>query len=165
MHMYFDITEYGATPGMLKRELNNILKACWQHVGEFWHSRYRAKHFTPAGATEYGYAKRSAKYEKYKQRKQGHKNPLEFSGASKIRTMTRDVRATSKGCRVVLHANALNFKRANMPADMRKEMTTVSEREQKELKNQFGYEFYRQCERLRFKGRNQMTGRFERKTA
>jgi hypothetical protein len=161
MHVFFDISEYGATPGMLKRELNNILKACWLHVGTFWHQRYRGKHFTKEGAMEYGYAPRSRWYEAEKRRKQGHADPLTFSGASKIRTMGLDVRATSKGCRIVLHAPALNFRRPNMKADMRKEMTTVSGREWHEMKNQFGYEFYRQCGRLKYKGRNPITGRFE----
>lgn len=160
-----DIKEFGATPGMMKRELNNILKACWQHIGTYWHQHFRAKHFTRAGASEYGYAPRSYRYERYKRRKRGHTNPLEWSGVSKIRTMGLDVRATFRGCKVVLHAPVLNFKRPNMRADMRKEMTVISDREKRELVNQFGYEFRRQTAALRYRGRNPYTGRFERSAA
>ena len=44
--------------GIAKRELNNILRGAWFKVGQFWHRRFRPKHFTHRGATEYGYAPR-----------------------------------------------------------------------------------------------------------
>lgn len=52
------ITETGAVPGVLKRELNRLLKEAWAAIGLYWHKNFRPKHFTRAGAREYGYDKR-----------------------------------------------------------------------------------------------------------
>ena len=80
-----------------------ILSDAWEHAGAFWHRNILPKHFTTAGAAEYGYAKRTKNYMIRKARKQGHQVPMVWSGATrKAAIRTRDVRVTSTGARVVL---------------------------------------------------------------
>ncbi len=134
----------GPTPKLLRRELNNCHRDAAANMGEFWHERFRAKHFTNAGATEYGYTPRQGErgrpsgkfrssYTGRKLTKFGHTRPLVYTGESERRTRQLDVRATAKRgearVRVVLHAPALNFRYSGSPIDMRYEMTTVSQRE------------------------------------
>jgi len=135
----------GPTPKLLKRELNNCHRDAAANMGEFWHERYRPKHFTNAASTEYGYTPRQGErgrpfgkgfdrsYTGHKLKLHNHSRPLVFSGESQRRTETMDVRATAKKgeafVRVVLHAPALNFRYSGSPIDMRDEMTAVSQRE------------------------------------
>jgi hypothetical protein len=144
--MYLVKVRYGgATPDVTKREWGKICQPGWQETGEYWHAHYRAKHFTAAGAREYGYASRGGEnlphsekqfrrsYTGRKLKLYGHTKPLVYTGTSEALTRQRDVRATGKLMRVVLHAPALNFKNAWMKCDMRAEMTRVSDAEQRQL--------------------------------
>lgn len=139
----FRIRYHGAVPGVTlgKRELNNEKKGTWKKTGVYWHRKFREKHFTAAGAREYGYyarkgekmAKGSKAYKRsytgQKERQFGHTRPLEFSGASRQLTRIRDVRSTSKGVRVVLRAPTFNYRHPKSRINMRAEMTRVSLRE------------------------------------
>lgn len=142
----FTIKHTGATPGVTRRRLNQIMKQAWRAAGGFWHQTLRPKHFTKRGAKEYGYSPRQGEaghrgkpikfarsYTGRKLRDQGHTRPLEYSGASRTLTRIRDVRATSKGGRVVLHARTFNRPRKNATMSMREEMTAVSAKEQKQI--------------------------------
>lgn len=127
-----------------KRTLNaHVLKPAYHDIGVYWHTHYRKKHFTHAGASEYGYTPRKGdrgsgrrfkgSYTAKKIRKWGHSKPLIWTGESERLTRIRDVRATSKGCRVVLKANKLNFRSRHTEIRMREEMTRISRREAREL--------------------------------
>ncbi|MFQ5414658.1 MAG: hypothetical protein ACE5E6_09395 [Phycisphaerae bacterium] len=141
----FRILEKGATPGIMKRELNKLTQKGLEAIGLWWHRAMRPKHFTHAGAREYGYLPRVGErgnpgekgfrrsYTGQKLRKFGHTNPLEFTGESKTLARIRDVRANSKRVRIVIHANKFNFRNPHSKINMREEMTTVSTREQKQL--------------------------------
>jgi len=122
------VRERGATPGILKRELNKLKKVAFAAAGIHWHQEIRPKHFTSAGAGEYGYAARKGErgnaggygfkrsYTGRKLTAYGHTDPLVLTGESQGRTKMRDVRPTSKKVRIVLHAPALNFHPGEMEA-------------------------------------------------
>ncbi len=129
------VVEKGATPrNLLKgRALNNVVRAMVYDMGVHWHVHFREKHFTQAGAAEYGYTPRTKGYMIRKARVMHHQNPLEFSGRSRALSAIRDVRPTAtKGegkVRVVLHTPALNFIPKGGRINLRDEMTRVSGRE------------------------------------
>ncbi len=139
----------GATPKGLSRELPRIIKDALYAMGLYWHDNFRAKHFLPSGAKEYGYTPRKGEgmstatkgfwrsYMGRKLRMKHHQNPLTWSGESRERTRIRDVRATRNQVRIVLHANALNWKNPNSSVEMWWEMTTISAGEQKVLAEVF----------------------------
>lgn len=56
----------------------------------------------------------------------GHTLPLVYSGQSQTLTRMRDVRATSRGCRVVLRSPGFNRRNRFSKIDMRAELTAVS---------------------------------------
>jgi hypothetical protein len=137
----------GPIPGVtLKaRELNAIKRAGYEKIGLLWHRTMRPKHFTQAGAKEYGYTPRSGEdaargsksfrqsYTGRKWRTKGHTFPLMWSGMSRQLSRIRDVRATSKGVRIVIRAPALNFRNPHTKINMREEMTRVSIKERDQL--------------------------------
>jgi len=135
------ITERGATPGILKRELNKLMKKAFEAAGIHWHQEIRPKHFTSAGAGEYGYAARKGErgnvgthgfartYTGRKLKAYGHTQPLVLTGESQGMTRMRDVRATSKKVRIVLRAPKLNFRNPDSQANPRAELTAVSQRD------------------------------------
>lgn len=141
------VIEQGATPGVLKKHWNTLVKACWEALGSHWHARMREKHFTHAGATEYGYDKRQGErgsqsglgfrssYTGRKLRRFGHTLPLVWSGASRTLSQIRNVRTTRDGVKVVMNTPTLNFRKGKLGKGktMREEMTTVSAREEVEL--------------------------------
>lgn len=142
----FAIKSTGATPGVTRRRLKQTLKQAWRAAGGFWHGTLRKKHFTRAGAKEYGYSPRQGErgyvgkrvkfarsYIGRKLKTQGHTRPLEYSGASRTLTRIRDIRSTSKGGRVVIHARTFNRPRKGAALSMREEMTAVSAGERKTI--------------------------------
>jgi hypothetical protein len=153
----------GAVPKVAKRTLNKSYKAAFQSAGLHWHRRYSRKHFTAAGAREYGYSPRQGErmgrgtkrfrksYTGRKLRLFGHVLPLVWSGASRLLARIRDARSTSKGVRVLIHARTLNRPRKGGKKSMREEMTTISDREERRLKQQIGETLTRRFARIRTK--------------
>jgi len=146
--MFGAVLKYrGATPKMAARERNAIQKDAFIETLTYWHTHHRQKHFTNAGAVEYGYLPRSGdrgsrrkfvgSYTQRKLLKFGHTRPLEFSGASRALSANRNVKATSKTARCIISAPALNFRNPKSPIRMREEMTRVSPAERIELVNHF----------------------------
>jgi len=137
------VTERGPTPKLMLRQLNDVARAVAAELGDYWHRNYLPKHFTHAGATEYGYAKRNRRYEMRKLKTEGHTYPLvgprnrKGELHSKDMMRIRDIRATAKKgeakVRVVLHMPHLNYRPAGGRIDMRQEITTVSQREADQL--------------------------------
>lgn len=121
-------------PDIVRRELNNITRGAWHLVGIKWHRDFRPKHFTHAGAREYGYQPRQGSYTRQKLHKHGHTRPLEYSGQSRRRTSIRDVRATSQKVRIVMNAPALNLRPGlHGRINPRDEMTRISAPEKTEI--------------------------------
>lgn len=137
------VTERGATPKLTAKQHRHHTRDMLNNAGVKWHRDYRPKHFTKAGAREYGYEPRGGEqrsgspfkgsYTAKKLRLFGHTRPLVFTGESEARTRVRDIRANSKRVRVVMNAPALNFRPTPQSPDLRDEMTRVSPAEQDEI--------------------------------
>ena len=126
----------------VQREWNNVMRDGFRELGLYWMANFRAKHFTNAGAAEYGYAPRQGdagrlgthgfkrSYQGRKLRAKGHTRPLTWSGDTEKKTRTARVVAfsTSKESRVEIRINAptLNLKRPGSAINMREEMTRIS---------------------------------------
>jgi hypothetical protein len=133
MIMAFKIKKVGTIPGVLsRRDLQGLMKSMWAFGGEYWHKNFRAKHFTPAGGKEYGYRPRAKKYMIQKAKTLHHQRPLVRTGESEKATRMRDVRATSKGVRVVMVAPKLNFSKGNGMTP-RQELTKISAKERDQM--------------------------------
>ena len=158
MEISFRVKYQGAVPsqhGMTQREFNDLVREAWYHVGKYWMTHFRAKHFTKAGAREYRYAPRVGEgesgkrfwrsYTGRKQKTLGHTDPLVYSGDSRRSTQTARVTATAttnkSQCRVTMNAPNLNYpgkkRRDGRPGiDLRDEMTRISPAEWAELVKQ-----------------------------
>lgn len=151
MILGIDVKYQGPVPGItLKRAtFNRLLKAAWGHTGLHWHQNMLPGHFTAMGARKYDYTPRKGQrsgmsqkefwrsYTGQKKRKMGHADPLVWSGRSRDEAMRPDIRPTSRGVRVVLHAPALNFRHPNSEIDMRDEVTRITPEEVVELTREF----------------------------
>lgn len=126
---FIRITERGPTPGQSRRVWNAAQKAAWLSDARMWVAAFREKHFTAAGAAEYRYARRTAKYEADKQRRFGHTRPLEYTGESRRRTANATTSSTSRRGVVRMNAPALNFQNPKGAAKPRLELTSISQRE------------------------------------
>lgn len=128
------IRERGPTPGLLKRGFNKMKEKCFHAALTYWHRDILQKHFTSAGAIEYGYTPRKRQwrgsfkmsYIGRKLREKGHTKPLVFSGESMALTRMRDVRATSKRGVCVIRAPGFNRRHPDSQVNMREEITRVS---------------------------------------
>jgi hypothetical protein len=118
-------------------------------AGRYWDQTFREKHFTSAGATEYGYTPREGErgnpsskgfrrsYTGRKLRKFGHTRPLEYTGESRRRTRSPRIVATAKRgealVRIKMDSPGLNRRYSGSRINMRQEMTTVSTREGEQI--------------------------------
>jgi hypothetical protein len=132
------IRDRGATPRGMGKIMREALKAGYEAAGIWWHRECRPKHFTRAAYALYQYTPRMGEsgtgtrifknsYTGRKLKKFGHTNPMVYTGVSQQLTRVRDVRATSKGVRIVMSAPALNFRpkggRINMVNELRERFT------------------------------------------
>lgn len=72
-------------PDRMTRAVGVGLRAAARH----WHRNYAAKHFTSAGAREYGYKERTKKYMIRKARKLHHQLPLVWTGTLRSMVLGR----------------------------------------------------------------------------
>ena len=139
----------GGVPGGIgvpAKEFHAYRREAWLACAELWHAKFRPKHFTKAGAKEYGYQPRAGEglsgkaywrsYTGRKQRRLGQANPMVYSGKSRERTERKMFRAVSRGaksaCQIRIGAPTLSYRRQvgkKQTPDMDKEMTTVTDRE------------------------------------
>lgn len=131
------IKESGVTPRRLRPIMRQRQITMFGKLGAYWHRYFRPKHFTQAGAVEYGYQLRKVKYTHRKLRKFGHANPLVFTGESRELARMKDIRATSKGVKIVMPAvRKLNFRPKSGTIHMADELRTISAREVRTLEQQ-----------------------------
>lgn len=119
-----------------KSRLAAARKQALMHAGRFWYRFILGKHFTHAGASEYGYQKRSPRYTIYKLKKYGHTYPLVKTGQLKRSVMnTQDIRVTSNKVTVVLHGPKYLYQyRKDLGApDKAAELTAVSQNDEATL--------------------------------
>ncbi len=124
-------TGYIALP---KRAFARAQKMAWAAVGEHHFNKNLRKHFTLAGAREYGYTERKRSYRARKLREKRHKRPLVWSGETRRRALSmKNIKATSKGVTLRINAPTLNRKGRNSNVNMREEMETISPGEIREI--------------------------------
>lgn len=174
----FKIEYIGVVPELLldmrkaKWSWARIVKAAWFKAGCFWHSELREKHFTHAGAREYGYLPRAgetgntrkkfwASYTGRKQRIMGHTLPLVWSGESMNLTKIRKIRTkaegflTYSGCEVILPSPGFNRRNPHSHINMREEVTAISQRDASTVVRGFEGEVNRRLNAIR--GRKTVT--------
>lgn len=155
--LVIEIREAGPTPRGMKRAVGNAFKEAYDVTGRHWQQTMLPKHFTRAGAREYGYTPRKGEqsgtgkgfwrtYTGRKQKYLGHTRPLVYSGASETLAMRGIVRATRKQAVVPIPAPTLNYKPPRSSINMRQEVTTVSDREIPDLVRVFEQELHRRLE-------------------
>lgn len=126
-----------------RREINRQARETYRSMGERWHEKFLREHFLNSATRRYGYTLREGErgggkdflrsYSGRKLRKYGHTRPLVKSGLSEKLAKIRDVRATSKGARVVIHARQLNRRNPHSDVNMREEVTAVIPSEERDL--------------------------------
>jgi hypothetical protein len=141
----------GAVPGaMSKREFNNeILKPSYQDLGEWFHQNRLPLRFTNQAKSLLNLAPRKGEqpglpykmfkrsYTGRKQRYKGHRKPFVWSGETeRDATRIRDVRATSGGVKIVLHARKLNYRHPKSAIRMNEEIRRIAESEYPLLQQQ-----------------------------
>lgn len=123
-------------------EWRRISKLGWAAAGAFWHRVILPRHFTHRGARQYGYAKRSRRYELRKLRKYGHTRPLEYSGELKRQVLRmREVRTVGDNSkragavRIKLRGprHLYAYRKDLRQPDKAKELATVSRQDADEI--------------------------------
>lgn len=151
MKIDITMTMEGALANWTKTNIRKVIQAALFKVGDYWHRNFMKKHFTKAGAREYGYAPRkgeraragSKTFRKVAgpaERREGQILPLVHSGALRAACQTRQliVEQTGGKIRVLVwlrKARALNLRPTNAKINMREEATTISEGEKRVLTN------------------------------
>jgi hypothetical protein len=165
----FKIKYTGQVPALLlseqraQRTWNQMIREVWITRGELWHAEFRPKHFTKAGAREYGYHPRAGEpgntrknfwrsYTGRKQRVMHHTRPLIWSGESmnltRIRVVQVQATKTKSRCEVVLRSPGFNRRNPHSDIDMREEVTHVSDAESREIMQGFDAEMDARLARL-----------------
>lgn len=103
------------------RLVNRTVKAALREQAEYWQKTLLPRHFTPTAARKYGYARRTAAYQRAKQKKHGHNRPLDWSGkmrghvlhgAARVTATGKGLRVTIRGVPVVALSNKVRTHRA-----------------------------------------------------
>lgn len=97
----------------------------------------------PGGA--YGYAKRTAKYQRRKAKRKGHQKPLVLSGRLKDHVLAQS-RITATATRTRLYARSY----FPMRVQMRKEIESISKLEQSEMRGLMGLKYLDAAKRPEF---------------
>ena len=134
IRLRMELKEKGLTGKRLREEFKAIKSAALQELGEHFHRTNLPRRFTESGGRFLGFQKRSARYTARKMRKYRHRDPLVWSGASKILALgIQDVRVLASGnrseVRIVIHARGLNRRNASSTIRMADEVRTISPRE------------------------------------
>lgn len=109
MAVHIKIENRGPVPGVMKREHNAMSADAWEDAGEHWGDEFREKHFTEAGAAEYGYRDRTKGYEDRKQSKYGHRRPLVYTGESEQSSAAFRVYTTRYGAKITMNMPRVNW--------------------------------------------------------
>ena len=118
----------------MPRKQRTIRRNGLRRIGEIWWRRILPRHFTPAGAHAYGYARRGRTYMLRKAKKYHHQNPLEWTGASK-RSALREQRITATFKDATVRVRVERY--WNYQPSMRKELTAVTAEEAEALARHF----------------------------
>jgi hypothetical protein len=110
---------------LTRSQVINATKRALRSLGEYWHEAFAWKRFTELGYSEYGFRRRSAKYDFYKQRHRGHTNPLVLRGETREETLSESTKARIHTTRDTVtiplptKVNRYNPKGPNLPEEIR----------------------------------------------
>jgi hypothetical protein len=140
------ITERGAVPRRLSKVYTRESKASWYDTGKLFHGEMRDKRFTQEHARVARYVKRAGEeqglserafrrtYTGKKERKFGHRRPLEFSGETRRLVRTANISSTTKGASVRYPgARKFNFRNPHTTINKAKEFRHLTAAEKKTL--------------------------------
>lgn len=127
-----------------KREVNDIVRIAMRQLGEFWVEYMLPKHFSKAGAREYGYTPRKGEpgsgkafkgsYTYRKLKKFDHALPLVYTGEARKEIMqgarvTATVAGDRATTRIALNSRKLNWRHPASKVRMNEEIKAVSAKE------------------------------------
>lgn len=80
---------------LTRTQVINAMKRALRGIGEYWFDAFLWKRFTPLGHTEYGFRKRSRKYDRFKRKHavDGDGVPLVFTGEGRTLATSESTRA------------------------------------------------------------------------
>jgi hypothetical protein len=144
------VTEFGATPGLLKSEINRLTKEALIAAAENHYREYMPMHFTMAAYSRYGYKPRSAKYLAKKNKIYGHVLPLVYSGTSKNLALSGEpkISATRHRATLIQRARGLNRRRPGSQIHMNREISAVTQSEVNTASRVAGREYLRLAREL-----------------
>ncbi len=124
------VTEFGATPGLLKSEINRLTKEALVAAADNHYREYMPLHFTMAAYSRYGYRARAAKYLGKKNKLFGHVLPLVYSGKSKELALGGEPKIEATRDKAILVQRARGFnRRRNTQIRMHEEIRAVTQSE------------------------------------
>lgn len=145
------VRERGATPGILKRELNRLSKASWFDAAKRHHVENTADRFTPEHARKAGYHKRKGENlapgskgfkRSYYGRKlrsdtkgggPGRADPLVYSGKSQQQSKFPSIGSTASGAKIRFRTPVFNFRHPKSRIRMSDEFRKVLPEEKTQI--------------------------------
>lgn len=127
-----------------KRQLNAVLREALKELGEYWIDEMLPKHFTKAGAREYGYTPRKGEagsgqgfknsYTAKKLRDKKHTLPMVYTGETRQIALSQShavgkFRGNEGKSEITIVAPGLNRRHPNSKIRMQDEVRKVSSRE------------------------------------
>lgn len=159
------VKEFGATPGLLKSQINQLTKDALVAAATEHYYKYMPLHFKMDAYSRYGYQKRKGEglsgkafYKSYtgqKLRKKGHLLPLVFSGDSRTLAIggtpmiEPKIRSTRYQATLVQRARGLNRRHPKSQIHMNEEIRAVTQSEINNAALAAGRSFRRQASQLK----------------
>lgn len=136
--------------GVSAKTMRAASKKALAAAAKYWHQFLLPKHFTRAGAIEYGYENRTKKYMIRKAKIRHHQDPLVWSGSLKrAASMVRDIRSTSKAGKVVMKnlPRHVFYYKPTKPIHKERELVMVSRRDERALTAFFENHLFKELNR------------------
>ena len=138
MELTIDITVKGAVAAWGRRAVNDVMRRAFEKAGIYWGQKFLPKHFTKAGAREYGYAPRKGERARFGSRafrywagpeevRRREILPLIYTGDAEDTIRTYNVRAVATSKDVYVKVTMPGARGLNrLPAKMRGDLRRVS---------------------------------------
>lgn len=125
------IKEWGASPGLMKSQLNQLVEASLVAAAANHYSQYMYLHFQHIAYSRYGYKTRAAKYQAKKNKLMKHVLPLVWSGTSRDLALGGEplIRSTRYRATLVQRARGLNRRSSHSQIHMNEEIKATTQSE------------------------------------
>lgn len=121
---------YTGMDALKPQELRRAVKQQLQAVADAWHSNILPRHFKRGAKQRYGYQERKASYNKRKEKRYGHRRPLEYTGQLKRQVLRKArISGTSKRATVSMDAPRYMYQYKPGAPDKAAEITAVTQDE------------------------------------